>query len=125
MARPKQEEELKRRNKITIRLSNSELGKVTGDAEKLGVTLSSYIRAKTLRGYLRIPKYAKVDKRLIGLLSKLGGLFKKTHVESGGVYHPYVPAVLQKIEAVLMAIQKHLENGETHRELEEMYEDIP
>ena len=116
MARPKQKEELKRQNKITIRLSDSEHGKISNDAQELGVTMSSYIRAKALHGYIRIPKYAKIDNELIGMLSKLGGLFKKVHIESGGVYRPHIPATIAKIQTVLATIQNQLECAKVNKD---------
>ena len=109
MPRPRQNEEQKRQHKITIRLSLPEFGKVTDEVKKLGVSISSYIRAKVLHGYIRIPKIAKIDKEHIGVLSKLGGLLKKIHIESGGVYHPLITNVIERIEAILILIQKRLE----------------
>ena len=116
MARPRQKDELKRQNKITIRLSDSELSRVTGVAEMLGVTLSSYLRAKALRGYIRVPKYAKIDNEHIGQLSKLGGLLKKMHIENGGLYRMETAAMLDKIQDILKTIQNRLECGEAYQE---------
>ena len=109
MARPKQKDELRQQNKITIRLSDAERDRVTDDAEKLGVTLSSYLRSKALRGYISIPKYAKIDNEHIGQLSKLGGLLKKLHTENGGIHWFKTSEILDEIKAILVAIRNRLE----------------
>ncbi|MDL2263162.1 hypothetical protein LJC31_00770, partial [Synergistaceae bacterium OttesenSCG-928-I11] len=96
---------------------------VTDDAERVGVSLSDYVRGKTLRGYVRVPKYAKIDSAHIGQLSKLGGLIKLTHNETGGIYRRETAAILEEIQGILVKIRHELERGdgnhddrETHTE---------
>lgn len=112
MARPKQVEELKKLHKVTIRFSASEMGRLTSDTEKLGVTLSAYIRAKALRGYIHVPKYAKIDCEHIGQLSKLGGLLKLTHAETGGIYSDKTAAILDEIRTILVIVKQRLESDD-------------
>lgn len=109
MARPKQRDELRRRHKVTIRFDDAEYERANSDAEKLGATLSSYIRAKISRGFVRIPQYAKIDTASINQLSKLGGLMKKIHTESDGFYREQTAAILGEIRNILVAIHREQE----------------
>ncbi|MDL2264610.1 hypothetical protein LJC31_08160, partial [Synergistaceae bacterium OttesenSCG-928-I11] len=61
MARPKHPPESRRQHHIGVRFAASEYKKIRAESEKIGVTVSAYIRAKALHGFLRIPKYAKID----------------------------------------------------------------
>jgi hypothetical protein len=110
MARPKRSSELKRQYHIGIRLDESEYGKVKSESEKIGVTLSAYARAKIMRGYIRVPKYAKIETRQVNELSKLGGLFKKTYNESGGLYSEQTADILDEICLILSEVRRGLED---------------
>jgi hypothetical protein len=109
MARPKHSPEARREHHIGVRFSTPEYKKITAESGKLGVTLSSYIRAKALRGYVSIPKYARIDNEHIGQLSKLGGLLKKMHNENGGIYKLETAAILDEIRAILLKIKIMME----------------
>jgi hypothetical protein len=110
MGRPRQKDELKRCKKVTFMMNESEYNRVHSDAEELGITLSTYIRAKTLSGYVKVPKYAKVNHELIGQLSKMGGLLKLTHKETGGIYREKTGDILDKIYFIIEKIQEDIEN---------------
>jgi hypothetical protein len=110
MPRPKQKEELRRQYRITIRLEESEYGKIMDESKELGITPSTYIRSKTMRGYVNVPKYAQIDSDHINQLSRLGGLMKKTHNESGGLYQERTAAILDEIYEILSVIRKRLED---------------
>ncbi|GHS85505.1 hypothetical protein AGMMS49957_01660 [Synergistales bacterium] len=110
MARPKRSPELKRQYHIGIRLDESEYGKVKDESDKIGVTLSAYVRAKIMRGFIRVPKYAKIETRQVNELSKLGGLFKKTHTESNGLYSERTAAILDEICLILTEVRKGFED---------------
>jgi hypothetical protein len=115
MPRPKRTNESLRQYHVGIRLNESEYEKVRRESEDIGVTLSEYVRAKTTKGFIRVPKYAKIDTDAINMLSKLGGLFKKTHIESGGIYSRHTAAILDEIFSVIIEIRKGLEDDrETH-----------
>jgi hypothetical protein len=81
MARPKQKKELKWNRKATIMYTEDEYAGIETNARKMKITVSSYIRAKSPRGYVRVPKYAKVDAKSVNELSRLGALynFVQTH----------------------------------------------
>ena len=115
MSRPRQKEELKRCRKITFMMNESEYKTIRSDAEELGITLSTYIRAKTLRGYVKVPKYAKVNHELIGKLSKMGGLLKLTHKETGGIYKEKTGGILDKIDSIIEKMQREIENDRKAR----------
>jgi hypothetical protein len=68
------------------------------------------MRAKALRGFIRIPKYAKIDARNIALLSKLTGLFKKSYTDTGGVYANETAAILSEIRAILLKMNREFGN---------------
>ena len=110
MPRPKQKEELKRRYRITIRLEESEHAKIVNESKELGITPSTYLRSKAMRGYVNIPKYAQIDSGHINQLSRLGGLMKKTHNESGEMYQEKTAAILDEIYEILALVKKRLED---------------
>jgi len=115
MPRPKRSNESLRQYHIGIRFNESEYGKICRESEEIGVTISEYVRAKTIKGSIRVPKYAKIDTDAINLLSKLGGLFKKTHTESGGLYSECTAAILDEIYRAIIEVRKGLEDDrETH-----------
>ena len=115
MPRPRQKEELRRQYRITIRLEESEYAKIMNESKELGITPSTYLRSKAMRGYVNVPKYAQIDSGHINLLSRLGGLMKKTHNESGGVYQEKTAAILDEIYEILSVIRKRLEDDRKAR----------
>jgi hypothetical protein len=110
MPRPKQKEELKRCCRLTIRLEESEYAKIINESNELGITPSTYIRSKTMRGYVNVPKYAQIDSDHINQLSRLGGLMKKIYNETGGLYQEKTGAILDEIYEILSIIRKRLED---------------
>ena len=115
MPRPKQKEELRRQYRITIRLEESEYAKIMNESKELGITPSTYLRSKAMRGYVNVPKYAQIDSGHINQLSRLGGLMKKTHNESGGLYQEKTAAILDEIYEILSVIRKRLEDDRKAR----------
>jgi hypothetical protein len=117
MARPKKNDEDKKQRKITIRFNPADYERVRGEAEKLGVMISEFLRSKALSGYVRIPKYARLDAKQIGELSRLGGLVKKIHTESRGAYTAQTAEAIRHINAILCAMEKQVsDDRETHTE---------
>jgi hypothetical protein len=117
MARPKRKPEEIRQYHVGVRLDKSEHEKIAAESEAMGVTISAYVRAKAMRGCLRIPKYAKVDTANMNQLSKLGGLLNKVHVESGGAYRRQTAEILEDIRGVILEIGKGLaDDREAHSE---------
>jgi hypothetical protein len=66
MPRPKIQPDVKRQHHIGVRLDESEYGKIRAESEKIGVTFSAYIRSKATRGFIQIPRYAKLNNEHIG-----------------------------------------------------------
>jgi hypothetical protein len=97
MARPNKKEDDKKLHRITVRFNGPEYSKIRSDADAVGVTISKFMREKALRGYVRIPKHAKVDTAAINRISKMGGLLKKVHTDSGGAYSGRTGAILDEI----------------------------
>jgi hypothetical protein len=117
MPRPRKQKALKRGHKLTIRLDDAEYGYVHSESEKIGVTLSAYSRAKLIKGVVRIPRYARIDTQSVNQLSKLGGLFMKTHNESGGIYSEKTAKILDVIYDIMTEIDRGLtDDRETHSE---------
>ena len=109
MPRPKKTDESRRRFHVTIRLNEAEYAKACRESDEIGVTLSDYLRAKLMKGFIRIPKYAKIDTEAINALSKLGGLFKKTHTESGGLYSQQTAEILGEIYTIVQELRCRVE----------------
>jgi hypothetical protein len=110
MARPRQSEELKRQYRITIRFEEAEYEKIINESKELGITPSTYIRSKAMRGFVHVPKYAQIDTDHINQLSKLGGLFKKSYSETLGVYQEKTGAILDEIYDILVEVKRRLED---------------
>jgi hypothetical protein len=117
MPRPRKQKELKRGHKLTIRLDDAEHEKICAESKEIGATLSAYSRAKLIKGVVRIPKYARIDTQSVNQLSKLGGLFMKTHNESGGLYSEKTAAILDVIYNIMTEIDRGLiDDRQTHSE---------
>jgi hypothetical protein len=117
MSRPRKRKNLKRSHKLTIRLDDAEYRHVHSESEKIGVTLSAYSRAKLIKGVIRIPRYARIDTQSVNQLSKLGGLFMKTHNESAGLYSEKTAAILDVIYGIMTEIDRGLtDDRQTHSE---------
>jgi hypothetical protein len=102
MRRKTQTEESKKLHRITIRFDTSEYSKINSEAKSAGVTVSKYVREKVNRGFVHVNPYAKVDAAGINRLSKLGGLLKSVHLESGGAYSAKTAAILDDIKAAIL-----------------------
>jgi hypothetical protein len=115
MPRPNKSEEDRKQHRITIRFGNPEYAKICSDAEAVGITVSKYMRDKAMRGYVRVPKYAKIDSRNIALLSKLAGLFKKSYTNTGGAYAQETAVILSEIRALMLKMNREFDDDrETH-----------
>jgi hypothetical protein len=116
MARPKKDDADKKPNRITVRFDDSEYAKICSDAKAIGVTISKFIREKAMKGYIRIPKYARLDARNVALLSKLAGLFKKSYTDTCGVYADETAAILHEIQGLMLKMSEEFDDDrKTHR----------
>ena len=61
MTRPWKDAKDKKPYRITVRFGDTDYSKICSEAEALGVTVSNLIRVKMTGGYIRVPKYAKID----------------------------------------------------------------
>jgi hypothetical protein len=119
MARPKQKKELKRSRKATIMYTEDEYAGIEANAKETEVTVSEYIRAKSLRGYVRVPKYVKIDTRAVNELSRLGALLKTFFNVTGGLHREKTGAILDDMTAIVLEIRGYLNDRKAHTESEE------
>jgi hypothetical protein len=110
MARPRQKDELKRSRKVTLMYTEAEYIEISGNAREAGVTLSTYIRSKSLLGYVRVPKYAKIDSRSIMELSRLGRLLKKFYTDTGGLHSGKTGDILDDIARAVKTLSMEIPN---------------
>jgi hypothetical protein len=108
MARPRQRDELKRSRKVTLMYTEAEYKEISYNAGEAGVTLSTYIRSKSLLGYVRATKYARLDSKGIGGLSRLGGLLKKYYTDTGGEHRDKTGAILDDIASLVKTLSKEV-----------------
>jgi hypothetical protein len=118
MARPKQKKGLKRSRKATIMYTDDEYAGIAASAKEMEVTISSYIRAKSLRGYVRVPKYAKIDTKTVNELSRLGALLKTFFNVTGGLHKEKTRAILDDMAAIVLEIKGYLDDRKAHTESE-------
>jgi hypothetical protein len=108
MARPRQKDELKRSSKVTLMYTEVEYKEISDSAREAGVTLSTYIRSKSLLGYVRVPKYAKIDSRSIMELSRLGRLLKKFYTDTGGQHSDKTGVILDDIACLVKVLSREI-----------------
>jgi hypothetical protein len=118
MARPKQKKELKRSRKATIMYTDDESAEIAANATEMEASDSSYRRAKSLRGYVRVPKYAKIDTKTINELSRLGALLKTFFNVTGGLHSEKTGAILDDMAAIVLEIRGYLDDRKAHTEPE-------
>jgi hypothetical protein len=61
-----------------------------------------------LLGYVRVPKYAKIDSRSIMELSRLGRLLKKFYTDTGGQHSGKTGAILDDIASLVKTLSKEV-----------------
>jgi hypothetical protein len=116
MARPKQREELKRSHKVTLMYTENEYDEISGKAKEAGITLSTYIRSKSLYGHVHVPKYAKIDSASVRELSRLGGLLKHHFNVTRGEHKDKTGEILRDISAIILEVKKSLDDRQAHRQ---------
>ncbi|GHV37797.1 hypothetical protein FACS1894187_15500 [Synergistales bacterium] len=118
MARPKQKNDLKRSRKVTIMCTDDEYSEIEANAKEIEITVSTFIRSRSLRGYVHVPKHAKIDTKSINELSRLGGLLKKYYTDTGGEHKDKTGAILDNMAAIVLEIRRYLDDREAHIEPE-------
>jgi hypothetical protein len=116
MARPKQKNELKRSRKVTVMYTGDEYDEIEANANEIEVTVSSFIRSRSLRGFVRVPKYANIDAKSVRELSRLGGLLKKHYTDTGGEHADKTGAILDDMAAIVLEVKRRLDDREAHNE---------
>lgn len=97
---------------ITIRLSTAEKLELREDADIAGVSVSEIVR----RQYFNRPIVAKEDRifikgqhRILMELRRVGGLLKRVHVESGGIYADQTSEALRTVNATVESVRVYME----------------
>jgi hypothetical protein len=86
-----------RRIKTTVRLTEAEQGHIASEADACGISVSSFIRQRSLGKRVT----AKTDLRVLAELRRLGGLLKHIHNESKGAYSALTSNCLKEITAYI------------------------
>ena len=84
--------------RANIRLTANELAELSEAAAIAKVSLSEYVRRRSLGR----PVIASADLATVSELRRLGGLLKHVHTESGGAYS-------EATAAAITAIRRHIE----------------
>jgi hypothetical protein len=90
MEKPVQEQ---RKVKITVRFTESEREFLASEADVCGLSLSSFVRNRSLGKRVS----AKADLRVLAALRRLGGLLKHLHNETKGAYSSITLSCLKEI----------------------------
>jgi hypothetical protein len=114
MARPRQKEELKHSHKVTLMYTEGEYEEISGKAKEAGITLSTYIRSKSLYGHVYVPKYAKIDSASVRELSRLGGLLKHHFNVTRGEHKDKTGEILKDISFIISEIRRGLDDRKTY-----------
>jgi hypothetical protein len=118
MGRPKQKKELKRSRKVSLMYTPDEYAEIEANANEIEVTVSEFIRAKSLRGFVRVPKYARIDTKAINELSRLGALLKTFFNVTGGEHKEKTRAILDDMAEVVLEIKRVLDDRKAHTQPE-------
>ena len=98
---------MKRVNRIFrlyIRVTKAEYEKVSALAELTGLSMSEYIRRRTL-GFRVV---SKVDIRVLGELRRQGSLLKLINNESHGIYSAKMAEALDALTSYTHALERNL-----------------
>jgi len=95
---------MEKQKHIIARVSNDEHLLIKEQADIAALTVSEYIRRRTLNKHVA----SKLDLRVLAEMRRLGGLLKHVHVTSGGAYSNSTAAVLRAIEAYVRTASKQL-----------------
>jgi hypothetical protein len=111
MKKPIQEQ---RRIKTTVRLTEAEREQIASEADVCGVSVSSFIRQRSLGKRVA----SKTDLRVLAELRRLGGLLKHLHNETKGAYSALTSGCLREIAAYTRNLNAELNSrrgGDTPR----------
>ena len=98
MIKPVQKEHRKR--KVTIRLTDMEHAFLTTESDICGLSLSAFIRKRSLGQRIS----SKADLRVLSELLRLGGLLKHIHNETKGIYSSDTANALRAIRAYVESL---------------------
>jgi hypothetical protein len=99
--------------KITVRFTEAEREFVASETDACGISMSSFIRQRTL-GKRITPK---TDLRVLAELRRLGGLLKHLHNETKGAYSALTANCLKEISAYLRCMNSA--SGDSRKEEKE------
>jgi hypothetical protein len=85
---------------VRIRFTETEKAQAEGLAGEAGLTLSEYIRRRSLG----LPVRSVADAQTINELRRLGGLLKHVHNQTGGEHSKATAAALVEITAAIKRI---------------------
>lgn len=111
MSRPKKTEQERRRAIIGVRFTLDERQIINGEADICGLSISSFIRAKSL-GKRIAPK---TDLKVLAELRRLGGLLKHIHNETNGIYSVFTTDCLKEIAAYTRKLSAEIDRGRGDR----------
>jgi hypothetical protein len=83
--------------KTTVRLTEAEREHIASEADVCGLSVSSFMRKKSLGGHAT----PKTDLRVLSELRRMGGLLKHTHNETKGAYSARTSDCLREIAAYI------------------------
>jgi hypothetical protein len=94
------QERRNRTSRITIRLTGEEYSQVRNDAGIAGLTMASFGRKRLLGAYVA----SKADLAVLAELRRLGGLFKHSYTETGGIYSELTAQAIMDISNCVKAL---------------------
>jgi hypothetical protein len=105
MGRPKKTEAELRKSITGVRLTGAEREFLASEADVCGLSVSSFIRKRSL-GRRIVPK---ADLRVLAELRRLGGLLKHIHNETNGAYSDLTSDCLKEMAAYVRNLNAEME----------------
>jgi hypothetical protein len=100
MKRPVKELHKRLMARFTVRFTEKEKGFLLEEADACGMTISAFIRGRSLGKRIT----AKTDLRVVAELRRLGGLLKNIHNESKGAYSALTANCVKEITAYIQRL---------------------
>jgi len=87
-------------HKISFRLSEPEYAQISDELAVCGLTVSSLARKRILSQHVA----SRADLAVLAELRRLGGLFKHSYSETGGIYSELTAQAIRDISAYVLAL---------------------
>ncbi len=95
-------------HRVTVRFTEPEYQHIKEELDVAGISLSEYLRARTLGKRVA----SKADLKVLAELRRIGGLLKYVHLETRGVYSVQTAEAIKAITEFVRTLSNRQKKGE-------------